>query len=284
MASFIKEIFSLTVPEYIPVGIFNLMAGLAFSAHKIPLSLSFGLAIICTIFVIAGYNSYNAIFDLEMDKINKPNRPLPMNTLTIRDAYYASLFFFAIALVAAYFISSIFLIITAISIIFAVLYSFPGIHLKKVVVLGTVIPTLLYSVLFPLLGWAIENTNPVPIFFIIYISLFGIATAAIKDFEDIEGDGREGAHTPVIKLGYSKTLYLVSCLFFASAILLISLAFSHLIPYKYAWVALLTIPALINVHSLYKNKNAKYAGKAFILSLIIMMLVDLTVVILSLTF
>src|SRR4029079_3717184 len=45
------------------------------------------LGSICAAFLNAANNSLNQIYDLEIDRINKPKRPLPAGEMSIRDAW-----------------------------------------------------------------------------------------------------------------------------------------------------------------------------------------------------
>src|SRR5689334_2783533 len=50
----------------------------------------------------AGNNALNQIYDLEIDRINKPKRPLPSNRLSIRDAWWFTIVTYVIAMALAW--------------------------------------------------------------------------------------------------------------------------------------------------------------------------------------
>ena len=50
----------------------------------------------------AGNNALNQIYDLEIDSVNKPRRPLPSGRLSMRDAWQFTIVTYAVALVLAW--------------------------------------------------------------------------------------------------------------------------------------------------------------------------------------
>src|SRR6478735_10771648 len=52
----------------------------------------------------AASNALNQIYDLEIDRVNKPKRPLPSGRLSLRDAWIFTWITYAIALVLAWFV------------------------------------------------------------------------------------------------------------------------------------------------------------------------------------
>lgn len=280
--SLLKELIILTVPEYIPVGLFGLLVGFVFSTNSLSVSLALILAIICVALVIAGYNSFNAIDDKEIDKINKPSRPLAKRTVTENQAFGASLTFFILAIIIGATINVFFLSIIILSIIMAIAYSFPKIHLKRRFGLGTLSATILYTVLFPLAGWAIKPITAIPLFLIAYLFLFGLGVSMLKDFEDIIGDRRYGARTPAVVLGPGITLNIIYGFYIFSAILLIVLIFTNFLQVKYALVLLLTTPALLNSYTLRGDITARTSKKVFLYGIMMLMSVELLFMTLSL--
>lgn len=281
MLSLVKEIIKLAVPEYILVGLVGVLTGFVFSNEIFPVYTQLLLGIICVALTIAGYNSFNAISDKEIDKINKPNRPLARRALTESEALYASLIFFVLAIIIGYVVNLTFLIIIVITTTLAILYSLPGINLKKRFVFGTLSANVLYTVLFPLAGWAIQTSNQIPTYLIVYLFIFGIGIATLKDFEDIRGDSKYGVRTPLNYMGYSQTLIFVSVCFVISVLVLSYLVLVGLIAFKYILVSLLTLPALFNIYILYKDRSIKQGAKAFIRGLVILVLVEGMFILLS---
>src|SRR5213078_3767573 len=53
----------------------------------------------------AGNNALNQIYDLDIDRVNKPKRPLPSGRLTTRQAWVFTAVTYAAALVLAWFVA-----------------------------------------------------------------------------------------------------------------------------------------------------------------------------------
>ena len=57
------------------------------------------LGSLCASFMNAASNAINQIYDLEIDRLNKPNRPLVTGALSIREAWIFTWIFYALALI-----------------------------------------------------------------------------------------------------------------------------------------------------------------------------------------
>lgn len=280
--SLASELFRLTVPEYIPMGLAAVIFGFVASTKYAIFPVSLIFALISTGMAIAGYNAFNAIFDKQIDKINKPQRPLARETISTKQAFLVSSASFILALISAYFVNGVFLCIILVIILIAILYSIPKIHLKKRFVLGTLSAASIYVILLPLGGWAIIHATRVPFFLILYLSIFGFASAILKDFEDIIGDDRYKARTLPTRLGYSEALTISTILFIVSAATLEILVAKKIVPFLYAAVPLITIPALANLNSLYKHRNNNNWKKVAIKGMLIFMGAEIMLISLSL--
>ncbi len=150
-------------------------------------------------------NAYNQVSDLDVDKINRPERPIPSGRISIKEALVFCFGIYAIGLVIAYIISFYFFVVTVICLIITTLYSTPPVYLKKRFLLSTATIALCQSWLFLLAGWVIfPFANPwEPTFWfiglILFILLFG--ACGTKDFTEVEGDSRFGMKTLPIVYG-----------------------------------------------------------------------------------
>ena len=252
-----SNLFILTVPEHIPMGLLAVILGFFFSN---PLFIRFDLVfgLISAVFIIGGYNSFNAVFDIEVDKINKPHRPIPKGVISTTDALIASFIFFVAALLFGYLVNIYFLYIVIFMEILAICYSIPRINLKRRFILGTISASLFYTILMPLLGWSINYLAPPPIILIIYLFLVGTALSVLKDFEDIIGDSMHNVKTLPLHLGYSKTLVFSSALIAISALFLELTIFLHRFSSIYIPIPLITIFGLIVMNSIRKNRSYNY--------------------------
>src|SRR6185437_12012715 len=83
----------------------------------------------------AGNNALNQIYDLEIDRVNKPKRPLPSGRLSIPDAWRFTIVTYVIALVLAWLVApggrhECFWLVLA-AVVFTYIYSVPQLRTKR---------------------------------------------------------------------------------------------------------------------------------------------------------
>lgn len=193
---------------------------------------------ICTMLLAAGSFIVNDIFDIDIDKINKSDKIIIENWITIKRAwkYYITTIFLGlfIALNIAIQTNRISLLwIYPISIWFLYLYAK---RWKKQFLIGNLIVSIFSSFVAGILLLAeweslliLRATNKTVyqsilllfIFYMIFAFLTSLYREIIKDIEDIEGDQKHQSKTIPIVLGIQKTKQI---LYFLASLLLLSLA------------------------------------------------------------
>jgi 4-hydroxybenzoate polyprenyltransferase len=164
----------------------------------------------------AASNAINQIYDLEIDRINKPRRPLPSGRLTIAGAWAFTIVTYAVALTLAWFVAPagrhecfrIVLVATAIT----VLYSVPPFRTKRLGIWANVTIAIPRGVLLKVAGWsAVKTVMAVEPWFIGGIfGLFLLGASTTKDFADMEGDARGGCRTLPIIYGVRRAAWMIS--------------------------------------------------------------------------
>jgi geranylgeranylglycerol-phosphate geranylgeranyltransferase len=151
----------------------------------------------------AASNALNQIYDLAIDRINKPNRPLPRGEMTMRAAgvFSAVCFVLALGLSAALGLSV--LAVVAAGTLAVVAYSMPPLRTKRFPILSNVTIALARGLLLPVAGWAtVRGIGLVEPWYLGAITfLFILGAASTKDFKDVEGDRADGVVTLPIKYG-----------------------------------------------------------------------------------
>lgn len=162
-------------------------------------------------------NAYNQVFDLKIDIINRPDRPLPAKKISVKEALAFALFFYIIGLFVAYFISFSFFLVTACCLAITTLYSTPPFWLKKRFLISNITIALCQSWLFILAGFVIYPFgNPFePTFWFVGLVLFILLVGACgtKDFTEIEGDKRYGMKTLPVLYGNEKAIQITGPFF-----------------------------------------------------------------------
>lgn len=169
------------------------------------------LAAISGTLVGAAANVINDVMDVEIDRINKPQRPLVSGTLSAQEARWYWLALSALGIVTAALISLTHLMIAICST--AVLYAYSALF-KRIALLGNVVVSAIVSLGLIYAALAIGDLYLLwfPVTFCFF---FNLGREILKDLEDAEGDKAGGAHTLPIKIGTSNTLYVFSLIYLA---------------------------------------------------------------------
>jgi len=164
----------------------------------------------------AASNALNQIYDLEIDRVNKPKRPLPSGRLSIHDAWVFTWITYAVALTLAWCVAPdgrhecfwIVLIATMIT----VLYSVPPFRTKRLGIWANVTIAIPRGVLLKVAGWSAVKTvmGQEPWFIGTIFGLFLLGASTTKDFADMEGDARGGCRTLPIIYGVKRAAWMIS--------------------------------------------------------------------------
>ena len=164
----------------------------------------------------AASNALNQIYDLEIDRINKPKRPLPSGRLSRQEAWTFTLVTYAVSLVLAWFVEpggrhECFWIVVVATLI-TVLYSAPPFRTKRLGIWANVTIAIPRGVLLKVAGWSAVKTivGTEPWFIGAIFGLFLLGASTTKDFADMEGDARGGCRTLPIIYGVRRAAWLIS--------------------------------------------------------------------------
>lgn len=190
------------------IGILNTRTGV--SLLNLILNLIIG---VITYILIAGSGMViNDIYDIEIDKINRPERPIPRGDLSLKEAKFLYVGILIIGILLSS-IHSLLLNLGFLNIIVASFFGFIGwlyaAYGKKSGFFGNIIVSVSFSI--GLIYGAILNGRIIPIyiyFFFLTSFFLLLAREIVKGCEDIEGDKREGVKTLAIKIGIQKALYI----------------------------------------------------------------------------
>ena len=161
-------------------------------------------------------NALNQIYDLEIDRINKPKRPLPSGRVTLRQAWTFTWINYAVAWWLAWLVvpggrrECFWIVVIATVITF--LYSAPPFRTKRLGIWANVTIAIPRGVLLKVAGWsAVKTIAGVEPWYIGGIfGLFLLGASTTKDFADIEGDRRGGCRTLPIQYGVTRAAWMIS--------------------------------------------------------------------------
>jgi 4-hydroxybenzoate polyprenyltransferase len=246
----------VTVPYYIPIAIVGAFVGITASGGM--LNYNVLLAFLSLAFLVAGFNTFNCVIDVKVDKINKPYRPIPSEKISRRNALFYSLILYIISLAVASQLTKEFFLITLASVILTALYSIPIVRLKKRFLLNNLTGGVFYGLLCPLAGWSLFPANPIPIYLIIFVFLLSLSLSVTKDFEDVIGDKAYAVKTIPTKFGIRNAARISSLLIILSFVYIIFLVSFNLIGTEFIF-SILMMPAFIYlIKKIYKKPKSFY--------------------------
>lgn len=171
-------------------------------------------AVSCGLLASAAH-AINNIFDLKIDKINKPFRELPSKKISIKEAKVIAILLYLFSFVLALSVGTPFFILILIMSVFTVIYSCPPFRYKKHWLYSALIIALFRGVLIILAGWlAVKNINYVlPWYLGLIYFLFLIGASPTKDIADVKGDKKNNCLTLPVKYGLEKTIKIIAPFF-----------------------------------------------------------------------
>jgi len=182
------------------------------------------LAVLSGGIITAAANTVNDYYDLEIDKINKPNRPLPAGKLSRKAAFWLWLCEFITGIVLSGFINTLAFFIAT---VFSVILFFYSFILKRLPLWGNFAVSLSSAMAFVYGGVAVNRVRQtlIPAGFAFF---YHFGREIIKDMQDLEGDAHGNAKTFPLLFGKKAAIRLVTLIF----ILLILLT---ILPYVIHW-------------------------------------------------
>jgi 4-hydroxybenzoate polyprenyltransferase len=164
----------------------------------------------------AGNNALNQIYDLEIDRVNKPGRPLPSGRLTSGAAWTFAAAAYACALGLAWRVQPLgrheCFGLVLVAIVCTVLYSVPPFRTKRRGLWANLTIAIPRGVLLKVAGWSSVKTiaGLEPWYIGAVFGLFLLGATTTKDFADMEGDRLGGCRTLPIQYGVTRAAWMIS--------------------------------------------------------------------------
>ena len=184
-------------------------------------------ACVSAFLISAGGNSINDVFDVDIDRVNKPYRPLVREDISVRSAVWFSLILFCLGVALSLWIklASVLLALAVVTVL--VIYSAT---LKKRLLWGNLAVALLSASAF-VYGGIIGRNSAICLIPAGFAFLFHLGREVLKDIEDMRGDSSRGASTLPIRAGVAGSLA------FGSLVFAVLVALSGL-PYMFGFFSL----------------------------------------------
>ena len=197
--------------------------------HKVPVTWDLALPVIygalMAAMLNAASNAINQIYDLEIDRVNKPKRPLPAGTMTMGQAWGFTWAAFVVAWLLAFLAApptpeavraarECFWIVLFTSVLVWA-YSAPPFRTKRHGIWANVTIAVPRGLLLKVAGWSTVKTivGVEPWFIGSIFGLFVLGASTTKDFADIEGDRAGGCRTLPILYGVKAAAWMIAPFF-----------------------------------------------------------------------
>lgn len=174
--------------------------------------------------IMAGSNTINDYFDLEIDKINKPNRPLVKGKISPNFTYRLAVIEFILGILISILIGKLAFIIVVFTSLLLILYSR---YLKQLPLIGNLVVSFSSGMAFIFGGVAVNRVRwtIVPA---ILAFFYHLGREMIKDVQDMKGDAQMNAKTFPLIFGKTNSLILITLYILLMLIILP-------LPYVYHW-------------------------------------------------
>ncbi len=193
------------------------------------------LGFLCGFFLSGSALTLNDYFDVEVDKVNAPQRPIPAGLLTPFEAVLLTVLAALIGLGAAFFIGPLAFAISVIFWTIGVLYNW---KFKAYGLWGNLMVAASVGITFILGGIVVaQSLNKVVWFFGLIAFLIDLAEEIAGDAMDISGDKKRGSKSIAIQLGRNTALRITALLF--TLVVLLSY-----VPIHFEWLGASYLPLL----------------------------------------
>jgi len=209
--------------------------------------------------IAAAANVINDYYDVEIDKINKPYRPIAAGIITLNQAFVFSMTLFLVGIVLGGLINWQALVVSVFSAALLFLYSY---RLKRTVLWGNLSVSLVTALAFIYGGIAVNRLGfaLIPATFSFF---YHLGREIIKDVEDIEGDRADHIQTLPIVHG-PKVALLIATWVYLVLILLTIIPYIFRIFGTYYLITVLFIVDLVVGYvliSLWRNPTPRHLSK-----------------------
>ena len=248
---YIKSILKLTRIEHSIMLVIAVLSGEFLSLGKLPNITILLLSLITPIFISMASFAINDYFDVDVDKLNKKNRPLVTGELSKSSAVYITIICLIIGVMASFFINEYAFFIAIIFGVLAMLYSY---KLKELFLLGNLYIGFSMAIPFIYGNFVVSNIlgfNIVIVSSMIFIS--GVAREIHGTIRDYEGDRKRKVLSLPHLIGIIPSAIVAAILYFVAIATSIFIFFNVKPFYNIIYLLLILITDLILQYIFNKN-------------------------------
>ncbi len=166
--------------------------------------------------LLAGTMVLNDIQDVQIDRVNSPDRPLPSGRVGITEAYALSIVLSGLAILSSAFLGALTLLTALIALALMAYYNTQG---KKTGLLGNAVVSFNVALPFFFGGLAVNNLRPLLFIFFLLAFIANMAREIAKGIADIAGDSAKGVRTIAATMGARSAARITVALFVIAVLL-----------------------------------------------------------------
>lgn len=171
--------------------------------------------VLLTALVVGFGNLINDYFDADIDRVNKPRRPIPSGRLS--SVYVRTLYCLGTVVISVAAFVMINMVLALIIVAWELSLFLYAWKLKRLLLLGHLLVGLVASSAF-IFGAVVVNNIDAVVFPCFFAFIFVMGRELVKGAEDVEGDRFVGAKTLSVRLGAKRTGDLAVCFMLACVI------------------------------------------------------------------
>jgi geranylgeranylglycerol-phosphate geranylgeranyltransferase len=208
--------------------------------------------------IMAGANTINDVFDIEIDRINQPTRPLVLGNLTAGQARIIAWWEFGIGVSLSLFIGWLAFVIALLVSILIFLYSY---KFKRLPLIGNFTVSLATAMAFIYGGIAVNRVR-LTLVPAVLAFFYHFGREIIKDIQDMQGDQHDNARTLPLVYGEAVALIITTIIFL---FLLVLLPFPFIFDWYQIWYLVIVLvgvyPVIVFViYSMWKDRSSRNLG------------------------
>lgn len=236
----IRDLFKLIRPLNVLLTFVSVWLA-AFISPQFKPGISVLLAALSASLILAGANIINDLYDLEIDKLNRPNRPLAAGLISQRTGWFYFYLFYLGGLACALSAGPAFFYIAGLIALLLVWYSA---RLKRTVLWGNILVSFAGGLTFIYGALAVGDwqSGIIPAIFAYF---FHFGREVIKDVQDLPGDLENQVVTFPGKFGVKAAILLVNILFTILILLTILPYIFSVYSNVYLWVVVLGVDSVL---------------------------------------
>ena len=237
----------------------------AIALGEISISTKILLSASAAFVITAAGNAFNDYYDYVIDKINRPDRPIPSGKVKRSDAMMLSFTLFMVGIAIAYKINPFCFAIAVVNVMILIIYAR---YSKRMLLISNFVVSYLVASIFIFGAIAASGVSQAAPVFVLSACAFlmTFSREIIKDIEDINGDRESGAETLPIRIGVEKAKN-IAVIFSVFAVLLSFLPYIFgLVKHVMYYLVLIIICDLIFIYSL--TKPPKESQKIIVIGMV----------------